>query len=83
MEFLWAETIVPERPKKADPRIEGLMDALGELSEAKQTLLRKHYFEGKSVAVIAKEMGLSKSATGARLQTLKGTLLQGFKSSFL
>ena len=54
MERFWGE-IIPERPRKADPRIEGLMDALGELSEAKQTLLRKHYFEGKSVAVIAEE----------------------------
>ena len=31
------------------------MDALGELSEAKQTLLRKHFFEGKSAAVITEE----------------------------
>jgi len=83
MEFLWAETIVPERPRKDDPRMDRLMEALGELPEKKQALLREHYFEGKSVAVIAKEMGVSRAAMRARLQTLKGALLQGFKSSFL
>jgi DNA-directed RNA polymerase specialized sigma24 family protein len=67
MEFLWAETVVPERPRKDDPRMDRLMEALGELPEKKQTLLRKHYFEGKTVAVIANEVGLSKSATQARL----------------
>ena len=52
-----------------------LMEALGELPEKKQALLRKHFFEGKTVAEIAEEMGLSRAATGARLQTLKGALL--------
>jgi RNA polymerase sigma factor (sigma-70 family) len=83
MEFLWAETIVPERPRKADPRMDRLMEALGELPEKKQALLRKHFFEGKTVAEIAEEMGLSRAATGARIKTLKGALLQGIKSSFL
>jgi hypothetical protein len=53
MEFLWAETIVAERPRKDDPRMDRLMEALGELPEKKQALLRKHFFEGKTVAVIA------------------------------
>jgi DNA-directed RNA polymerase specialized sigma24 family protein len=42
MEFFWSETVVEERPGKADPRVDGLMDALGELPEKKQALLRKH-----------------------------------------
>ncbi len=75
MEFLWAETIVAERPRKDDPRMDRLMEALGELPEKKQALLREHFFEGKTVAEIAEEMGLSRAATGARLQTLKGALL--------
>jgi RNA polymerase sigma-70 factor (ECF subfamily) len=83
MEFLWVETVVPERPRKDDPRMDRLMEALGELPEKKQALLRKHFFEGKTVAEIAEEMGLSRAATGARIKILKGTLLQGFKSSFL
>ena len=82
MERFWGE-IIPERPRKKDPRMDGLMEALDELPEKKQALIQKYYFEGKSVAVIANEMGLSRAATGARIQTLKGALLQGFKSSFL
>jgi RNA polymerase sigma-70 factor (ECF subfamily) len=82
MERFWVD-IIPERPRKDDPRMDRLMEALGELPEKKQALLREHFFEGKSVAVMAKEMGLSRAATGARLQTVKGALLQGFKSSFL
>ena len=82
MERFWVD-IIPERPRKADPRMDRLMEALDELPEKKQALLRKHFFEGKSVAVIANEMGLSLCAMRARLQTLKGALLQGFKSSFL
>jgi len=82
MERFWVD-IIPERPRKDDPRMDRLMEALGELPEKKQALLREHYFEGKSVAVIAKEMGLSRAATGARIQTVKGALLKGFKSSFL
>ena len=82
MERFWVD-IIPERPRKDDPRMDRLMEALGELPEKKQALLRKHFFEGKSVAEIAEEMGLSRAATGARLQTVKGALLQGFKSSFL
>ena len=75
MEFLWAETVVAERPRKDDPRMDRLMEALDELPEKKQALLRKHFFEGKTVAEIAEEMGLSRAATGARIQTLKGALL--------
>ena len=82
MERFWVD-IIPERPRKADPRMDRLMEALDELPEKKQALLRKHFFEGKSVAAIANEMGLSLCAMRARLQTLKGALLQGFKSSFL
>ena len=47
MERFWGE-IIPERPRKADPSIEGLMDALGELPEGKQALIRKHFFEGRA-----------------------------------
>ena len=74
MERFWGD-IIPERPRKADPRLERLMAALGELPEAKRALLQKRFFEGKTVAVIANEVGLSKSATQARLQTIKGSLL--------
>jgi hypothetical protein len=55
MERFWGE-IVPERPKKKDPRMDGLMEALGELPEKKQALLREHFFEGKSVALTANEV---------------------------
>ena len=79
MEFLWAETIVPERPMKDDPRMDRLMEALGELPEKKQALLRKHFFEGKTVAEIADEMGLSRAATGARIKTLKGALKRQYR----
>ncbi len=82
MERFWVD-IIPERPRKDDPRLQGLMEALDELPEKKQALLREHFFEGKSVAEIAEEMGLSRAATGARIKTLKGALLKGFKSSFL
>jgi hypothetical protein len=64
MERFWGE-IIPERPRKADPRIEGLMDALGELSEAKQTLLRKHYFEGR--------------ATKAKILPVRGALWRQYR----
>lgn len=74
MERFWGE-IIPERPRKADPRIKGLMDALGELPEKKQALLREHFFEGKGATVMAKEVGLSRAAMNARIQTLKGALL--------
>lgn len=82
MERFWGD-IIPERPKKADPRLDKLMAALGELPEAKRALLHKRFFEGKTVAVIANEVGLSKSATQARLHRAEGTLLQCFKFSFL
>lgn len=73
MERFWGD-IIPERPRKADPRLERLMAALGELPEAKRALLQKRFFEGKSVAVIANEVGLSKSATQARLHRAEGAL---------
>jgi RNA polymerase sigma factor (sigma-70 family) len=47
MEFFWAETIVAERPREADPRGEGLLNALGELPEKKQALLRKRASEAR------------------------------------
>ena len=68
-----------KRPRKADPRMDRLMEALGELPEKKQALLREHFFEGKSVAVIANEMGLSLCAMRARLQTLKGALKRQYR----
>jgi DNA-directed RNA polymerase specialized sigma24 family protein len=55
------------------------MEALGELPEKKQTLLRKHYFEDKTVAEIAEEMGLSLCAMRARLQTRKGALKRQYR----
>jgi RNA polymerase sigma-70 factor (ECF subfamily) len=79
MEFFWGE-IIPDRPGKADPRVDGLMTALGELPEKKQALLQKRFFEGKSVGEIAKEVGLSKSATQGRLHHAEGALLQCFTS---
>ena len=78
MERFWVD-IIPERPRKADPRLQGLMDALGELPEKKQALLREHFFEGKTVAEIAEEMGLSLCAMRARLQTLKGSLRRQYR----
>jgi RNA polymerase sigma-70 factor (ECF subfamily) len=66
MERFWGN-IIPERPRKADPRLDKLMAALGELPEVKRALLHKRFFEGKTLAVIANEVGLSKSATQARL----------------
>ena len=74
MERFWGE-IIPERPRKADPRMERLMEALGELPEKKQAILREHFFEGKGVTVMAKELGLSRAAMNSRIQTLKGALL--------
>ena len=79
MEGFWGETIVVERPRKADPRVDGLMDALGELPEQKQALLQKRFFEGKTVAVIANEVGLSKSATQCRLHRAEGALLREYR----
>ena len=74
MERFWGESI-PERPKKADPRVKGLMDALDELPEKKRALIQKYYFEGKRVEEIAKEVGLSLCATKARLHRVRGSLL--------
>ena len=82
MERFWGE-IIPERPRKADPRLDKLMAALGELPEAKRALLQKRFFEGKTVAVIANEVGLSHSATQARLHRAEGTLRRCFKLSFI
>ena len=79
MEFLWAETIVAERPRKDDPRMDRLMEALGELPEKKQALLRKHFFEGKTVAEIAEEMGLSKCAAQGRLRNAEIALRRQYK----
>jgi DNA-directed RNA polymerase specialized sigma24 family protein len=56
-----------------------LMAALEKMPEKKRALIQKYYFEGKSVAVIADEVGLSLPATKARLQTVKGTLRRFFK----
>lgn len=80
MEFFWGETIVAERHCD-DPRLDGLLAALGELPEKKRALIQKRFFEGKKVGVIAEEMGLSKSATQGRLRNAEGALLQCFKSS--
>ena len=74
MERFWGE-IIPERPRKADPRMERLMEALGELPENKQALLREHFFEGKGVTVMAKELGLSRAAMNARIHRVRGSLL--------
>jgi RNA polymerase sigma factor (sigma-70 family) len=79
MEFLWAETVVEQRPRKDDPRMDRLMEALGELPEQKRALLQKRFFEGKSVGEIAKEAGLSKSATQCRLHRAEGALLRGYR----
>lgn len=78
MERFWGE-IIPERPRKPDPRMPRLMAALEKMPEKKRALIQKYYFEGKSVAVIADEVGLSLPATKARLQTVKGTLRRFFK----
>jgi RNA polymerase sigma-70 factor (ECF subfamily) len=78
MERFWGD-IIPERPKKADPRLPRVLAALEKLPEKKKMLVKKFYFEGKAVGVIAEEMGLSFCATKARLQTIKGTLRRLFK----
>ena len=74
MERFWGE-IIPERPKKADPRIKGLMDALDELPEKKRALIQKRFFEGKKVEEVAKEVGLSRAAMNARIHRVRGSLL--------
>jgi DNA-directed RNA polymerase specialized sigma24 family protein len=79
MEFFWSETVVEERPRKADPRMDRLMEALGELPEQKRALLQKRFFEGKSVAVIANEVGLSKCAAQGRLHRAEGALLRAYR----
>lgn len=78
MERFWGE-IIPERPRKTDPRMPRLLAALEKMPEKKRALIQKYYFEGKSVAIIADEVGLSLPATKARLQTVKGTLRRFFK----
>ena len=78
MERFWGE-IIPERPRKADPRIKGLMDALDELPEKKRALIQKRFFEGKKVEEVAKEMGLSKSATQGRLRHAEGALRRQYR----
>lgn len=79
MERFWGETVVEERPKKADPRLPRLAAAMEKLPEKKRALIKKYYFECKTVGVIAEEMGLSICATKSRLQTIKGTLRRLFK----
>ena len=78
MERFWGESI-PERPKKADPRIKGLMDALDELPEKKRALIQKRFFEGKKVEEVAKEVGLSKSAAQGRLRHAEGALRRQYR----
>jgi hypothetical protein len=78
MERFWGE-IIPERPKKADPRMDRLMAALEKMPEKKRALIQKYYFEGKTTGVIAEEMSISLPATKARLQTVKATLRRLFK----
>ena len=78
MERFWGE-IIPERPRKTDPRMPRLMAALEKMPEKKRALIQKYYFDGKAVGVIAEEMGLSLCATKSRLQTIKGTLRRLFK----
>ena len=78
MERFWGE-LIPERPKKADPRLPRLAAAMEKLPEKKRALIKKYYFECKTVGVIAEEMGLSICATKSRLQTIKGTLRRLFK----
>jgi RNA polymerase sigma-70 factor (ECF subfamily) len=73
MERFWGES-VPERTKKADPRVSRLMAALEKMPDKKRDLLHKRFFEGKTVAVIANEVGLSKSATQGRLRHAEGAL---------
>jgi len=73
MERFWGD-IISERPRKEDPRMLRLMAALGKMPDKKRALLHKRFFEGKTVAVIAKEVGLSKSATQGRLRHAEGAL---------
>jgi RNA polymerase sigma-70 factor (ECF subfamily) len=73
MKRFWGE-IIPERPSKTDPRMPRLMAALGKMPDKKRALLHKRFFEGKTVAVIANEVGLSPSATQARLHRAEGAL---------
>lgn len=78
MERFWGE-IIPERPRKADPRMERLMEALGELPEKKRALIQKRFFEGKKVEEVAKELGLSKSAAQGRLRHAEGALRRQYR----
>jgi RNA polymerase sigma-70 factor (ECF subfamily) len=73
MERFWGD-IIPERPRKSDPRMPRLLAALEKMPDKKRELLHKRFFEGKTVAVIANEVGLSKSATQGRLHHAEGAL---------
>jgi RNA polymerase sigma-70 factor (ECF subfamily) len=73
MERFWGD-IIPERPRKTDPRMPRLLAALEKMPDKKRELLHKRFFEGKTVAVIADEVGLSKSATQGRLRHAEGAL---------
>lgn len=79
MERLFLGGTVEERPREADPRVEGLMTALGELPEKKRALIQKRFFKGKKVGVIAEEMGLSKSATQGRLRNAEIALRRQYR----
>ena len=46
-------TNIPERPRKADPRMERLMDALGELPEKKQALIQKRFISPQNRSIAA------------------------------
>jgi RNA polymerase sigma-70 factor (ECF subfamily) len=74
MEGFWGEYITGERPKRDDPRMNRLIAALGKLPDKPRSLIQKRFFEGKAVAVIANEVGLSKSATQARIRRAEGAL---------
>ena len=46
-------TNIPERPRKADPRIKDLMDALDELPEKKRALIRKRFISPQNRSIAA------------------------------
>jgi len=51
-----------------------LLQTIGQLSPKHQTLIQKHYFEGKKLVDIARELGVGKSALSHQFKTIKQKL---------
>jgi RNA polymerase sigma-70 factor, ECF subfamily len=66
---------VPESPSKSDPRLEAATDeALAELSPEDRFTLASYYLDGRTLADIARSLGLHESSISRRLDRLSGGL---------